>query len=238
MLSIAVCDDEITECLDLSVKIKKILDGRNVECIIKRFQNGEKLVKSADGFDIIFLDIIMRAPNGMETARLLREKSFDKALVFVSSSREYVFDAYDVEAFNYLLKPIDDKKLESVLGKAISKIDDKSERFIIINKDRRQKKLFLDDIYYFEIWGRVIRVHGKNGAFDYYGKIGELEQKLGGDGFFRCHKSYLINLKYVNSYSAREIILDNGKAVPLSKRRYDGFCVAYLKEMRKMGGLV
>lgn len=119
MLSIAVCDDEVIACCNLERKIKEILDDKKVPCIIRQFSSGQELLQSVENFDIIFLDIIMCGLDGMKTAQMFRKRAFDKILIFVSSSREYVFDAYDVEAFYYLLKPFDDRKLERVLERAV-----------------------------------------------------------------------------------------------------------------------
>lgn len=238
MLSIAVCDDEILECCNIAGKIKEILKEMKTPCMIRQFCSGQELIRSSDSFDIIFLDIIMRDLDGMRTAQIFREKAFDKLLIFMSSSREYVFEAYDVEAFQYLLKPIDEKKLKKVLQRAVLKIENRSQEFIIVSKERQKKKLFLDDIYYFEIKGRRMEVHGADGVFTYYEKIGVLEHNLQGKGFFRCHKSYLINLRYVDVYNRQEAILDNGERIVIAKRRYEEFCKEILGYMRKNGGVV
>ena len=103
MLSIAVCDDEVIECCNMARKIKDILEEMKIPCIIRQFQSGGKLLQALESFDIVFLDIIMQGLDGMKTAQIFREKAYDKMLIFVSSSREYVFEAYDVEAFQYLL---------------------------------------------------------------------------------------------------------------------------------------
>lgn len=121
MLWVAVCDDEVMECCKIAGKIKVILKEMNIPCMIRQFCSGQELIQSSDNFDIIFLDIIMRDLDGMRTAHIFREKAFEKILIFISSSREYVFEAYDVEAFQYLLKPIDEKKLKKVLQKLSSK---------------------------------------------------------------------------------------------------------------------
>ena len=146
MLSIAVCDDEVVECCNMARKIKDILEEMKIPCIVRQFWSGEKLLQALEGFDIVFLDIIMRDLDGMKTAQIFRKKAFDKILIFVSSSREYVFEAYDVEAFQYLLKPVDDRKLKSVLQKAVLKTESRSQEFIILSRDRQKKKLYLDDI--------------------------------------------------------------------------------------------
>ncbi|MDE5678994.1 MAG: response regulator, partial [Lachnospiraceae bacterium] len=123
MLSIAVCDDEIMECCGMAGKIKEIMEELKTPCIIRQFDSGRKLLQAPESFDIVFLDIMMCDIDGMKTARMLREKASDKLLIFVSSSREYVFEAYDVEAFWYLLKPIDVLKLKNVLQKALLKTE-------------------------------------------------------------------------------------------------------------------
>ncbi len=234
MLWIAVCDDEVMECSRMATKIRGILDEMEVPCTIRQFYSGRELLQSSETFDIIFLDIIMDGLDGMKTARLVREKAFDKLLVFISASRDYVFDAYDVEAFQYLLKPVEDKKLKSVLRKAVRKTEERSQAFIIVSRERQKKKLFLDDIYYFEIRGRMIDAHGRGGIFSYYEQIGLLERELQGKGFVRCHKSYLVNLKYVDVYNRQELVLDNGERIAIAKRRYEAFCEAILKYMRGM----
>lgn len=238
MLSIAVCDDEVIECCSMAKKIKVIMEEMKIPCIIRQFQSGREFLQALESFDIVFLDIIMQGMNGMEAAQIFREKASDKILIFVSSSREYVLEAYDVEAFQYLLKPVDDRKLKRVMQKAVLKTERRSQEFIIASKERQKKKLFLDDIYYFEIKGRMVDVHGAEDIFAYYEQIGELENKLRDKGFFRCHKSYLINLRYVDGYSRQEVILENGEKIIIAKRRYDRFVQEVLKVMRENGGIL
>lgn len=238
MLQVAVCDDEVLECCNMARKIKNILEEMKVPCIIRQFQSGRELLRAVESFDIIFLDIMMRDLDGLKTAQIFRRKAFDKILIFVSSSREYVFEAYDVEAFQYLLKPVDGRKLGRVLQKAVRKTERRSQEFIIVSRERQKRKLFLDDIYYFEIRGRTVDVHGAEGVFTYYEQIGELENKLRDKGFFRCHKSYLINLKHVDLYNRQEAILENGESVVIAKRRYDEFAQAVLEVMRENGGVL
>lgn len=238
MLWIAVCDDEVMECNRIAKKIGEILAEMKVPCTVKQFYNGRELLQSSDSFDLIFLDIIMGEMDGMRTAQLVRQRAYDKILVFISSSREYVFDAYEVEAFQYLLKPVEEGKLRRVLQKAVLRTEDRSREFIVINRERQKKKLFLDDIFYFEIRGRLIDVHGTGGIFSYYGQIGVLEKDLDGKGFFRCHKSCLVNLKYVDVYNRQEIVLDNSERIVIAKRRYEEVCQEILKYMRGNGGII
>lgn len=238
MLSIAVCDDEIIECAGMAEKIRGTLEEMKVPCFLRQFNSGEELLQSEEDFDIVFLDIMMDGLDGMKTAKRIRKKASCRLLVFISASREYVFDAYDVEAFWYLVKPVERTKLKQVLKKALLKTEAASPDFILVNKGRQKQKIFLRDILYFEIMGRLIDIHKTGGISDYYGKISILEEELREKGFFRCHKSYLVHLKYVKGYNRQEAVLDNGEKIPVSKRRYEEFCKALLSYMKKSGGIL
>ena len=215
-------------------RIGKLLEEMKMPCILRQFNSGQELLQAEEDFDIVFLDIIMRELDGMKTAQLFREKAFDGILVFITSSRDYVFEAYDVEAFQYLLKPVDDRKLRCVLDRIVSRTKERSREFILVSKERQKRKLFLDDIFYFEIRGRVIEVHGAEGIFTYYEQIGVLEKNLQGKGFCRCHKSYLVNLRHVDGYNRQEAILDCGERVTIAKRRYEQFCKEILTYMKNV----
>lgn len=238
MLSIAVCDDEIIECAGMAEKIRGTLEEMKVPCFLRQFNSGEELLQSKEDFDIVFLDIMMDGLDGMKTAKRIRKKASCRLLVFISASRDYVFDAYDVEAFWYLVKPVEREKLKQVLKKAVLKTEAASPDFILVNKGRQKQKIFLRDILYFEIMGRLIDIHKTGGISDYYGKISILEEELREKGFFRCHKSYLVHLKYVKGYNRQEAVLDNGEKIPVSKRRYEEFCKALLSYMKKSGGIL
>lgn len=236
MLSIAICDDEMISCCNIAKSIKNILEEMGVSYTVRQFYSGKELLCAEESFDIIFLDIMMSGVDGMKTAQLLREKGRGEILVFVSSSREYVFDAYDVEAFYYLVKPVDTNKMKNILKRAAVRLEHALEEFIIVNKDRQNKKLFLKDIFYFEIRGRVVSVHGAGGIFNYYERIGKLEENLINKGFFRCHKSFLVNMMHVDTYNREEVTLDNGERIVIAKRRYEDFCKAVLTFMKNSGG--
>ncbi len=237
MLSIAVCDDELLDRVTISAGIRLAMKELNMPCSIELFASGRELLDALGRFDLIFLDILMNGMDGMETARKCREQMFENLLVFLSSSRSYVFDAYDVEAFSYLLKPVEHEKLKHVLKRAAEKMRADSGAYLVVNRERKMRKLFLDRIQYFEIRGREIDAHEEKGIFTYYERIGILEKQLEGKGFFRCHKSYLLNLKHVEAYNRQEAVLDNGERVPISRRRHEAFCQEFLAYIRKNGGI-
>lgn len=237
MLSIAVCDDEIIECCQISKKIKKVLEEIKVPYIIQQFYNGKELLQESGEFDIIFLDILMNDLDGIKIAKLLRE-NYDKFLIFITSSREYSLEGYEVEAFQYFVKPLDEKKLKLALQRILKKTNESLQEFLIINEERQKKKLYLNSIYYFEIKGRIIYAYEEKKMTAFYEQIGNLEKNLKGKGFCRCHKSYLVNLKYVAGYNKKEVVLDNGKKVEIAKRRYEEFCKEVLEFIKENGGIM
>lgn len=238
MISIAVCDDELLECLNISAKIRTLMEEMQIPCSIEQFRSGGELLKALGRLDLIFLDILMDGMDGMETARKCRELAFEKMLVFLSSSPRYVWDAYDVEAFHYLVKPVEEEKLKNVLRRAAHRERELSGPYLVASKERQKRKIFLDAVLYFEIRGRQITVREGREFFTYYEKIGVLERQLQGKGFFRCHKSYLVNLKHVDAYNRQEVVLDNGEKIIIARRRYEEFCQEILSYMRKNGGVL
>lgn len=237
MLSIGVCDDNMIECTALSRKIKKLLFLKGITASVSDFYSGQTLLAWDQKIDILFLDIKMASMDGLETAKLLREQGQDFVLIFITSAEEYVYDAFEAEAFRYILKPAGDFKLEKALFAAVEKKRKQPGNFFVFHRNREVIKINLDEVFYFEITGRVIKAHLKTGCQEFYEKISTLEEKLLALDFFRCHKSYLVNLKFVDSFLKTEIIMENGDHLLLSRRRTESFSKAFLSYLKKSGGL-
>lgn len=239
MLLIAVCDDIPIECADIAKQIETILKQSNTDFMIKKFFGGLELIQSRESFDIIFLDIKMPNINGMELAKKIRKQGRQSLIIFITSASEYVFDAFDVEAFQYLLKPIQTDKLKNVLEKATKKMQiDANIDFLMISANRQIQKVFLKDILYIESIGRIAKIHCNNGTLETYEQIGILEDKLSDKFFFRCHKCFLVNLNFVDAFNKTEVRLENGEKIMLAKRRYEDFQKAILSYMKIKGGII
>lgn len=148
MLSIAVCDDILLECTQLAKQIRHIAGLAGCEIILREFYSGKELLNSTESFDLLFLDIKMPDLNGMELARLLRRREETCLLVFVTAVSEYVFEAYDVEAFAYLVKPITDQQLTKVLTRGAEKLRKTSAEFLLVSSQHAVRKIPLQDIVY------------------------------------------------------------------------------------------
>ena len=229
-MRIAICDDERNIQKLIANKIKK--QYREAEII--PFSSGEELLLSEKQIDILFLDIQMNGKNGMETAKELRKKDKKVIIIFVTAMEDYVFQAFDVGAFHYIVKPIDDEKFADVLCKAVEEwksqsvhIREPEEKYMMINNGGVHRKVIIEDIVYAEVFNRKVVIHKLNDEIEYYGKLSDLEA-LVGDNFFRPHRAYLINLKYVEKYNATTIYLEKG-TVLMAKQNYPEFVKRYMK---------
>lgn len=238
-MQIAICDDEMSIRQLLKRKVERLLPDISIEL----FCSGKELLFSACSPDILLLDIQMPGENGMEIAREFRSKNEKTILIFITALEEYVFEAFDVGAFHYLVKPIDDKKFDKVLNKAITQISKREERkngkykeepYIVVKTKGITRKILLRDIIYAEVFNRNIVLHLKNEQIEYYGKMKELEA-ISGNTFFRTHRAYLVNLKYVTSYEARRVYMKDKEAW-LSKSNYSEFVKAFLYYHRRNEG--
>lgn len=229
-MEIAVADDEKVIREHICGLIKK----KAPECSLSAYDTGEKLLAADKSFDIVFLDIHMEGMNGIDTAKKLREKWDDTIIIFITALKEYVFDALDLYAFHYLLKPIDEKKLLDVLEKAAEAVKySKSNRLFI-----KTKNITLDqsEIIYIESRGKKADIHtvGKNKSIEIYASMDELEKQLG-ESFYRCHRSYIVNMSHISQYDNESITVLSGERVYLTKKKYGEFVKAYMWYLQNEG---
>ena len=233
MINIAICDDEPGMVNELEMRTKSFFT--ETETDISKFYDGTSLLKSCEAadYDIIFLDIKMNAPNGMETARRLRNQNFGGYLIFVTILEDYVFDAFEVSAYDYLVKPVNNEKFLRTMNR-LQKCLDCS--FLTIQKENESRLIALDEIVYCEVLNRKIYIHTTNDkTIDYYDKIENLEIKLKklSRSFFRCHRSFLINLKHLNGFGKNSAHMYGGAEIPVSRLRREEFesaVINYLKD--------
>lgn len=227
MIRIAVIDDEKEIREYLVSLIKKA--GNEIE--VAAFASPKAFLETGKDFDVLFLDIEMQGMSGMELAQHIRNSPRKQPIIiFVTGYENYVFDAFDVGAFHYLLKPVNEEKAAQVLKRAVQSIQGKKEQVLHIRFGGVSKTISTADIYYMESFNHKIRIHTADQEIEYYARIGELEEMLKGT-FFRIHKGYLINLAYVDRYTKTEVVLTNGVRLLISKYKYDDFTKAYLKFM-------
>lgn len=232
MIRIAVCDDEEVS----RVYLISLIREQNTECEIAEFESAEAFMRSRQIFDLMYIDIELGANggmNGMELARQVRSAGTinTPVIVFVTGHEEYVYEAFDVGAFQYLIKPVDKKRFAAIFGRAIRFIEGRGkEQELEVHFANTVKSIPLGNIFYVESFNHKVVVHSKEGELEYYARIGELEQRLHGQ-FFRIHRGYLVNLDYVESYSRTEAVMSCGDSVLISKYKYGDFVKAYMRHI-------
>lgn len=234
MMQFAICDDEPSLRADLSARLERYMEETwQRPCHICCFESGAALLSSFQPFDLIFLDIQMEAPDGMETARQLLLREPRSLVIFVSILKDYVFDAFAVEAFDYLVKPLEQARFQRTMDRAIHALARRSCRHLAIQKGHALQLIPLADILYCEVLGRKVHIHQENGAvLAYYDKLEALQQRLGGQ-FFRCHRSYLVNLDHVRGCGGGQVQLTGGSAIPVSRLREQALTQALLRHIKE-----
>ena len=234
MIHIAICDDE----KHMSDQIKTMTSGffrkKNREIRLWTFASGEELLSYNGQIDILFLDIQMKDMDGMETARKLRADKFRGFLIFITVLKEMVFQSFEVQAYDYLVKPVDEKQFDRTMERLYTSMRSANEGSLLVQKGYEGCVIRKEEIVFCEIIDRKIYLNLTSGeVLDYYERIENLETKLD-DHFFRCHRSYLINLKHLKGYKNGTAYMDNGREVPVSRLRSRELSSVVLQYMKSI----
>ena len=235
MINIAIVDDEKV----IREQIKFWVEKNHTQTIIDIYSSGEDLLLMNRCYDIVFLDIKMEGINGIDTARELRKKAEDTILIFITGIKEYVFDAFDVAAFHYLIKPIEEEKFNAVYERAVVEVKKKKQHQtgILFVKTRNRNVTFKqNEILYIESRAKKVEIHTRSDTMEVYAAISELEKQLMGN-FYRCHRGYLVNMAFIVEYSNDSIALNNGETIILAKEKYGDFVKAYMRYLKNGGGI-
>ncbi len=254
MLNIAVVDDEGI----IREQIKDLIKTRKSDSDVDTYSTGEEFLAVKKEYDVIFLDIQMDGINGIETARKIRKQREEiicsgrdgmfrndvvrkeSVIVFITGVKEYVFDAFDVSAFHYLLKPIEEKKFLEVFERAIieaekhKKLKKRGQAQLFLKTRTRNVTLNQNSILYIESRGKKVEVHTTNEMIEVYAAIRDLEKQLD-VCFYRCHRGYLVNMAHIAEYTNESITLCNGECILLAKEKYGEFVKVYMRYLRNGG---
>ena len=236
MITFAICDDEPRMARELADYLTRDLERRQIkDYSVSRFSGGRALLDSGGGFDVLFLDVQMEQPDGMETARQLRLRGERGLLVFVTVLKERVFDAFQVEAFDYLLKPLEGPRFTRTMDRVLRSLERGAREVLVIQRAGGCEVVPLADLVYCEVLGRKLYLHRQDGAVvDYYERLEDLERRVDGR-FFKCHRSYLVNLDYVRGCQNGQVLLSQGEHIPASRLRERELTQALLRHMKERG---
>lgn len=224
MLNIVICDDEQGFVHQLGGLLKRYGSESGVEIRIQVYYDGSELVKNyREDTDLIFLDIRMNQMDGLKTAEQIRRTDEKVGIIFLTSIAQYAVEGYRYQALNYIIKPIRYARLKSEMDRWLKKYRLNSSPFLLVTNDTGRFKIFLKSLRYIETFNRNLLLHTENADLVSYKSMKAIEQELNGQGFVRCHTSYIVNLMYVKGVKKLEVSLITGELIPVSQPKRKEF---------------
>ncbi len=221
LLNIAICDDEKIQIDNLRRLVNLWADEYNLLINIKEFISGESFLfefNENTNFDIILLDIEMGKLNGIELAKIIREKNETMQIVFVTGYSDYIAEGYEVSALHYLIKPVNKDKFFATLNRAIEKIK-KNEKCICLDTNEGTAKIPLYEIRYIEVIKNYVTIYAKE-IYTAKLTLTDIESRLD-SSFFRTGRSFIINLAFIRRVSKKEVLLSCDSIIPLPRGMYE-----------------
>lgn len=220
MIRIAICEDEKEQQELLEGYINEAFKSLSLQYKLDIFSSGEELLENySKDFDIVLLDIQLGEINGMDTARKIRILDNKVEIVFITSLIEYALEGYEVRAYRYLVKPVKYENLKGNIINCIKEVDIKN-KYIIVKEQGNQIKLDVNEITYIEVQKENITIHTLTKTYKTKGTMSNFEKDIDCSRFFRCHKSFLVNLDHVKSIKQYVAILETSEEVPVSRYRF------------------
>ncbi len=229
-LKIAVCDDDSSQRSYLAGILSRWVERNHHLIEVKQYADAKQFFFDYDeekDFDILLLDIEMPGGNGIEVARRVRRENTAVQIIFITGYYEYFSDGFDVSALHYLIKPVDERKLCTVLDRAADNLGYR-QRSVLVSTPEEEVKVSLADICYLEAENVYVNVHTVRGVYRTRSSLAKFITQLD-NTFVKVHRSYVVALNYVRKISRSEITMQNGETIPISRGMYDAVHDALIK---------
>ena len=217
-LKIAICDDSQIDAEYVLSLLKNWAEKNQITIQTECFPSAEAFLfhyAEDKTYDILLLDIEMGNMDGVTLAKKIRQSNESVQIVFITGFADYIGEGYEVSALHYLMKPVKRDKLIAALDRAVAALQ-KTERVLLLPVGGEMLRLPVGQVQYVEAFSHTVAIETERDSMQIKMSISEVE-KLLGEGFIRCHRSYLVGLKHIARLSKTEVILDNGKVLPLSR---------------------
>ena len=220
MIKIAFCDDDMEVLHQMNELLDRYRVERNEDITYAAFQSPfELLTEIEKGIrpDILFLDVVMPGQNGMDVAKEIRQYDTNMKIIFLTSSPEFAVESYSVGAYFYQLKPIWEESFFRLMDAVLAECEKKTKNSLILRSKDGITRIDLQQLEYCEVLGRKLLFHLENGAvLESAGSLDDLAgQLMQYSNFFRPHRSFLVNMEYIQNISSRSIKMVNDAVIPI-----------------------
>jgi len=220
MINIAIVEDDSLFYRELSAYLDRFQREEKVQFSIAYFQNGLEFISAYKPCDIVLMDIEMPLMDGMSAAAKLRELDQTVCLIFITNMAQYAIKGYEVEALDYMLKPIRYRELATKLKKALKRCA-RGEQSITFNNKGVVQRLLVDKILYIEVMNNLVTYHTEMGDYQEHRTLKSVEEQLNDPLFSRCSSSYLVNLRRVSGVIKNEVIVGPSRLLISCNRKKD-----------------
>ena len=238
MLKIAVCDDERIIREEIIRSLNEYSRLRNIDIICDSYENGYDFLRTKRSYNIVFLDYMFDKDlqlNGLSIAKKLRNNNQDIAIIFLTSYPKVVFSSFEVDTFRFLVKPLDVQKLYTAMDDFLNTLD--TDKTLMIRIDGAVNIINTKQIIYLEGDGKYCLIHTNepSQSIECRETLASVEKRLPEHIFCRCHRSFIVNLQYIQSYDHQEIILRNGAQAYISRHKYNLFEAMFFDYTKRYG---
>lgn len=231
-MRLAVCDDNEQDLLYINKVLKAALTERYIECQIKLFEDAEDLLSENKNrkFDAVFLDIDMPNIGGMEAASRLNELHESTEIIFVTNHDELVYKAFRFKALGFIRKKCLESEMSDVLDALIESVSSSNRTFELPGAERRFSAA---EIIFIQSDEHYLKVVAKHRDFYLRGKLNDIEKTVSSFGFIRIHSRYLVNYRSIYAIEQNEVVLDDGRRLPISRNKLSAVKESFRLFMRK-----
>lgn len=226
MIRVAIVEDDSAERERLRACLRWLEESEGLQFHVTEFSTGTAFIGSFEGgYDLVFMDIEMPGMNGMETAKALRKTDASVLLIFVTNMAQYAIDGYEVDALDFILKPVNKYSFAIKMKRALSRIPEQSEEFIPVKVEGELRKLSISSIRYLDMDGHYVVYHTAEGDLAEYGTLKEAYGKLNRPSFAFVNRSCLVNLYHVSAVSKNSVTVGD-RQLDISRPQRKSFLAA------------